>query len=178
MKVRPDPKTLFTKVIHILEEPNLSIHASTEFLHLVNVIALLDVAIGDGSPPQVPGSSKDAIHEFNKEVDKLAVVVKGMATEINDTGSANLLRAETKDLLESFLSRLAYTIRTKVKPRRDIFEDSKRVSQTGPKRNISKIDEYLARRAKDTELTLVHNMEEVDSARKLLQYQCGQDLTK
>ena len=174
----PDRIPLFNKIRKRLEGSDLTIHPSTDFLHLSTFITLLDVAIGDGNQPQIPGPFRDPIKEFNKEVDKLSTVLKGMAADINDTGSANLLRAETKDLLEVFLSRLAYTIRTKAKPRKDIFDGSKRLRKIRMKRNVGRMDEYLARQPENVDVESTHNTGETDNGSELLRYQWEQDLAK
>ena len=136
----------------------------------------LDIAIGDGAPPLISVASKDAIREFNKAVDRLAIILKGMAADINDTGSANLARAEAKDLLESFLSRLAYTVRTKPKPRKDVFDSFARMSSV--KRAVGRIDDFLVRRPKDTESEVTREIDIPNNDSELLKYQWDQDLAK
>ena len=138
----------------------------------------LDIAVGDGAPPFTSAASGDIIKEFNKEVDRLAIILKGMAADINDTGSANLARAEAKDLLETFLSRLTYTIRTKPKPRNDIFESFTRVSKYNVKRSRGTMDNFLVRRPQDAELETIGDIEVPDNDSELLQYQWERDLAK
>ena len=162
-----------------MEDSDLKIHPGADFRHLSTSIVFLDVAIGDGAPPLKSASSKSVIGEFNKDVDRLAVILRGMAADVNDTGSANLARAEAKDLLEAFLSRLAYTIRTKPKPRKDIFDSSKRLSKSNMKLNVGRMDDYLVKQPKEAEPGNIPNLElQDDNDSELLRYQWEQNLAK
>lgn len=82
---------------------------------------ILDAAIADGGRP-VEFTSRSEQVAFNKSVDQLAESVRLTFTSIYDTGASHLSRTEAKAALQVLYWRLLYSVRTEVRPRKNIFD--------------------------------------------------------
>ena len=107
-----------------LDKSRFRISPTTNFPRITAMINVLDIAIGDGNPPD-SGAGPKAEEVFNQKVDYLADSIKSMFTRIIDTGASHMLRTQTKDALELLRYRLSWAVRTKPKPRYGIFDSHK-----------------------------------------------------
>ncbi|KAK4947894.1 hypothetical protein LTR10_013402 [Elasticomyces elasticus] len=82
---------------------------------------ILDTAIADGGRPAEFDSRAEEV-AFNKSVDKLAETVRLTFTSIIDTGASHLSRTEAKAALQTLYWRLLYSVRTEVRPKKNIFD--------------------------------------------------------
>jgi hypothetical protein len=85
---------------------------------------LLDVAISDGGRPASFASRADE-QAFNKSVDRLADAIKTIEVAINDPGASHMTRTEAKDDLRALQTRLLFSVRTEVRPKRHIFDGTR-----------------------------------------------------
>lgn len=100
-----------------------------DYASLRSISYILDVAIGDGGrPPSFPSRSEENV--FNRSVDRLADAVRATFIAIVDTGASHMSRTEAKDVLQALHFRLLYSVRTEVRPKKNIFD-----SKTGKTRD-------------------------------------------
>lgn len=111
------------QIARYLQKPQFTIRNDTEYDELAASISILSIGIDAGDPPAL---SSNASHEaaFNADVDLLSDRVKAMFTQIIDAGASHMRRTEAKAILEAFHSRLLYAVRTKGKPKTNLFGDS------------------------------------------------------
>lgn len=109
-------------IAHHLEGQQFIISNVTDYGELAATIGILSIAIDSGDLP----SSSYAPEEkaFNRDVDSLALKIKTMFTDINDTGGSHIGRTEAKEVLEVFQHWLSYGVRTKPPPKQCLFGDS------------------------------------------------------
>lgn len=103
---------------------NTTRHKSSDPLDYVSLRSLahiLDVAISDGGRPPSFSSRADEI-AFNRSVDRLADAVRSTFISIVDTGASHMSRTEAKDVLQALHWRLLYSVRTEVRPKKNIFD--------------------------------------------------------
>jgi len=103
---------------------NTTRHKSSDPLDYVSLRSLahiLDVAIGDGGRSPSFSSRADEI-AFNRSVDRLADAVRATFISIVDTGASHMSRTEAKDVLQALYWRLLYSVRTEVRPKKNIFD--------------------------------------------------------
>ncbi|CAO1598871.1 hypothetical protein XANCAGTX0491_002625 [Xanthoria calcicola] len=106
-----------------LRQPRFVVNNETDYPGLAAAVAILAIGLDNGDPP--PGdASKEAITAFNNDLDMLAQRIKGMFTQIVDTGASHMRRTEAKEVLESFHSCLVFAVRTRQKPKGMMWEDS------------------------------------------------------
>lgn len=113
-----------TEIASELDKSRFCISPTANYPRITAMISVLDVAIGDGNPPDSRAGPK-AEEVFNQKVDYLADSIKSMFTRIIDTGASHMLRTQTKDALELLRYRLSWAVRTKPKPRHGIFDSHK-----------------------------------------------------
>lgn len=91
---------------------------------------ILDIAIADGQPdlllPHDPSSPRrthsDREKLFNEFVDDLADLLHDRASQIQDSGASHLSRSILKDAIQALHGRLIYSVRTRKKRRRHVFD--------------------------------------------------------
>ena len=110
----------FKKIILQLKKPQFTIARDTDYAKLAAMMGLLDIGLDDGDPPD-SSLDPDLENGYNRKVEKLARVIRGMFTKIVDSGASHMSRTEAKDSLEAFHSRIIYAIRTKPKAKRLLF---------------------------------------------------------
>lgn len=112
------PPDLFSirKIIAQLRKPEYLIGTNTDYLQLAAAIAILDIGLDDGDPPNF-ALDLGLEEKFNEKIDRLAEVVKGIVSRIADAGASFMTRTEAKDGLEAFHNRLVYAVRTKPRPK-------------------------------------------------------------
>ncbi len=109
-------------ITRYLSQPRFIINSETNYPGLAAAIAILAIGLDNGDPPPTE-ATKETITAFNNDVDMLAQRIKGMFTQIVDTGASQMRRTEAKEVLESFHSCLVYAVRTKQKPKGMMWED-------------------------------------------------------
>ena len=142
---------LLSAIAQLLREPQFLVNYNTDYSELAASIAVLDIGLDDGN---VPCSMVLPEHEseFNKDIDKLAKILKAMFTRIIDTGASHMLRTQAKDVLEALHSRLTFAARTKPRPKKGLFGDSRQEPiKGGESRNYWK--KFLAMRRENVHLT-------------------------
>ncbi|MCJ1285224.1 hypothetical protein MMC26_004563 [Xylographa opegraphella] len=110
-------------IIAQLRKPEYSIGINTDYVQLAANIAILDIGLDDGDPPDF-AVDLDPDTIFNGKVDKLAEVVKDILSKIADAGASFMTRTEAKDGLEAFYNRIVYAVRTKPRPKNSHFGTS------------------------------------------------------
>ncbi|KAL8802374.1 MAG: hypothetical protein Q9182_003864 [Xanthomendoza sp. 2 TL-2023] len=120
-KLREDLADMKTITRH-LGKSRFTVNTETDYSALAASIAALAIGLDDGDPPSAD-ASKEAVAAFNHDLDKLAQRIKGMFTQIVDTGASHMKRTEAKEVLESFHSCLVYAVRTKQKPKGMMWGD-------------------------------------------------------
>jgi hypothetical protein len=116
---RPDEVVTMRGAIKRLDKDDFSIGPNTDFTELKAVIILLDIAIDDGS--FAPTGDLEGERRFNSEVDELALKLRGIWRKINDSGM-RLARTEAKSVIEWVQQRLSHAVRTKKKPKKNVFD--------------------------------------------------------
>ncbi|KAL8998975.1 MAG: hypothetical protein Q9169_002081 [Polycauliona sp. 2 TL-2023] len=105
-----------------LRQPRFAVNNGTDYPNLAASVSILAIGLDNGDPPPAE-ASKEAIVAFNEDLDMLAQRIKGMFTQIVDTGASHMRRTEAKEVLESFHSCLVYAVRTKQKSKGRMWED-------------------------------------------------------
>ncbi|KAL8670958.1 MAG: hypothetical protein Q9168_004525 [Polycauliona sp. 1 TL-2023] len=109
-------------ITQYLRQPRFVVNSGTDYPGLAAAVSILAIGLDNGDPPPAE-AGKEAIAAFNDDLDLLAQRIKGMFTQIVDTGASHMRRTEAKEVLESFHSCLVYAVRTKQKPKGMMWED-------------------------------------------------------
>lgn len=117
---------LDTLTSHITQSPSFDTRrrrgpSTLDYIALRSLTAILDVAISDGGRPAT-FLSRAAEQLFNRSVDHLADAIKATFVSIIDSGASHMSRTEAKDVLHALHWRLLYSVRTEVRPKRNIFD--------------------------------------------------------
>ncbi|MCJ1397508.1 hypothetical protein MMC11_000701 [Xylographa trunciseda] len=118
------------KTIAQLRKPEYLIGTNTDYPQLAAAIAILDIGLDDGDPPDF-ALDLDLEEKFNEKIDRLAEVLKAIVSKIADAGASFMSRTEAKDGLEAFHNRLVYAVRTKPRPKNLHFGKSNISSGNG-----------------------------------------------
>lgn len=113
------PNVILEKAIERLDEPDFVVRADTDFLDLRAGVAMLDIAIDDGSTATFENANDEK--QFNMLVDQLAYQLQKIWASINDSG-LKLARTEAKSVVEWVQQRLQYSVRTHKKMKESIFD--------------------------------------------------------
>jgi hypothetical protein len=111
---------------HVLTSPSFDTRRRhdaepIDYIALRARTAILDIAISDGGKRASYADHADE-QAFNKSVDRLADAIQTIETAISDPGASHMTRTEAKDDLRALHARLLYSVRTKVRPKRHIFD--------------------------------------------------------
>ncbi|KAL8701263.1 MAG: hypothetical protein Q9224_000585, partial [Gallowayella concinna] len=79
-----------------LGESHFIVNTETDYSALAASIATLAIGLDDGDPPPMDAST-EAIATFNNDLDRLALRIKAMFTQIVDTGASHMKRTEAKE---------------------------------------------------------------------------------
>ena len=124
------PQDTFLNISEVTGElrrrPEYKIDGGTDYSDLAALISMLDIAIGNGMTwsQSSPPTTTQAERLFNQDIDTLAATIKLMFTQIIDTGASHMTRTEAKEVLNRVYYRMIYAVRTKQKPKQDIFSSS------------------------------------------------------
>ena len=155
--------------------PAFSISETTNYALLNSLIEVLDFAIGAGfsdfefhgpactvQPSETPSGifatkqtrmpPEEAA--FNAQIDALASQLRLMSSSIRDAGTSHLKRTEAKSAIERLVVRLEFSVRTKPRPRKNIFGgrfggESKKMLNGFAKKEVNVIDENTIAGAED-----------------------------
>lgn len=102
-----------------LRADEFTINAQTDYYDLTAMIRLLDITVNDGlsnayNPP-------DAHTDFDTDIDNLAQRLKEIWQGISTSGAGYISRLEAKTTLKSVQERLTHTVRSRPKPKTDIY---------------------------------------------------------
>ena len=106
------------------QDSRLAISKTTDYANIAAMMGILSISIDCGNPPAALLGAQ-AEKAFNDDVDDLALKIKTLFTQINDTGVSHMKRTEAKEILEAFHSKLQFAIRTEPPPKKTMFGDSK-----------------------------------------------------
>ncbi|KAL9086796.1 MAG: hypothetical protein Q9165_006943 [Trypethelium subeluteriae] len=107
-------------VDHLRTSPLYDPNPQTDYTNLGALVSILDISIGFGFV-SLPFSSKDAEADFNRSIDVLSQQVTALHNGIIDTGASHMKRTEAKNALERLKYRLEFSVRTKPKPKKNVF---------------------------------------------------------
>jgi hypothetical protein len=126
-----------------LHEEQFDVDDDSDYVEITALVSILDIAIDNGAPRT---SFKSPAEEkaFNHQVDSLARVVKGILSSIVDTGASFISRTEAKETLEGVYNRLLFGVRTKEKPKAQIFLGTDEDALSRPQTDF--ISTFLARK--------------------------------
>lgn len=93
----------------------------TDYTALKARLSILDAAIADGYPP-VMFSSPAEEKEFNDTVDVLCNRLHSLFVSIADSGASHMRRTECKDALQALEFRVLFTVRTKPRKKKHVFD--------------------------------------------------------
>lgn len=127
-------------LMHFRTAPHFAISEGTDYLLLLQLTNLIDIAIDAGFSPNVAaffsptqptsqlglktpaaGSLSEDKKAFNAQIDALTNHIRAMASRIRDAGATHLRRTEAKSALERVAVRLEHSVRTRPKPRKGVF---------------------------------------------------------
>lgn len=93
-----------------------------DYRSLTASISMLDIGVAGGftrADASQDGNESEA--EFNANVDDLSQEIHRMFTRIRDVGASDLARTESKAALEKLMYRLDYGVRTRLKPKKNVY---------------------------------------------------------
>ncbi len=106
-----------------LRRLGVSNKSETDYVELSAKIAILDMAV-DICLPSPDTLDKAQEESFNGKVDELAYEVKALFSNIPDAGAGHITRTEAKEVINRVHYRIAYGVRTKPKPKRNLFDSA------------------------------------------------------
>lgn len=113
------------KFIDRLEDRDFDTDAQTEYRELAALISLLDIALDDGRSLDFDLKDAGRAERFDKKVDDLAGIIKGIMSSIGNPGAAFISRIEAKEVLELVSQRISDTLRSKPKAKITVFDRKK-----------------------------------------------------
>lgn len=121
-KPHPGKPPLVALLNHIFTSPTFRITPETDFETLAASVALLDTIISSGHPPPLHTRADENI--FNAQVDELADKIRDLFTSIADAGASHMKKTEAKDTLQALHNRILFAIRTRVRRKKHVFDNS------------------------------------------------------
>jgi hypothetical protein len=113
------------KFIDRLEDHDFDTNAQTDYRELAALISLLDIALDDGRSLDLDLKDSENAERFDRNVDDLAGIIKGIMNSIGNPGAAFISRIEAKEVLELVSQRISDTLRTKPKAKITVFDRKK-----------------------------------------------------
>src|SRR4051794_39622417 len=104
-----DPFEIFTLACNKLREELFDVNDDSNYVEITALISILDIAIDNGAS-RTSFKSPTEEKAFNRQVDSLARVIKGILSRIIDTGASFISRTETKEALDGVYNRLLYGV--------------------------------------------------------------------
>lgn len=97
------------------------IDIDTDYVELAALISILDIGLDNGLSCSSP-LTKQEEDDFNLNVDELAREIRAIFVQIKDTGASHMTRTEAKEVLNRVYYRVVFGVRTKRKPRKNLFQ--------------------------------------------------------
>ncbi|BDD61590.1 hypothetical protein MAP00_006631 [Monascus purpureus] len=113
-----------------------------DYEELGAITTLLNIAINPESL-KLSLTTKMDEDRFNEEVDKLADRIKRIFISIEDSGASHLRRTQAKEGLEALHYRIVYSLRTKPRPKKNLFGTYGRDDWQAMSRSSSFMEKYL-----------------------------------
>ena len=113
------------KFIGRLEDQDFDTGSQTDYRELAALIQLLNIALDDG---RSIGQNLEDAHtaiRYDKAIDELAGMIKGVMNSIGNPGAAFISRIEAKEVLELVSQRISDTLRSKPKAKITVFDPAK-----------------------------------------------------
>ena len=110
-------------VTHLRSSPLYELSPTTNYADLGAFVSILDIAINSGFM-LLAFPSKEREAEFNQGIDALSQQITTFHNSIFDTGASHMKRTEAKNALERLKYRLEFSVRTRPKPKKNVFGDS------------------------------------------------------
>lgn len=110
-------------ILHRLSKPPFTITAKTDYASLSALVMFLDALVDSGFS-SFPFRDNEEEKVFNENVDALARQLRNLSGRIIDCGASHMRRTECKVVLDRLVYRLEFAVRTRVKPRRNLFGGS------------------------------------------------------
>ena len=99
-----------------LNKKRFVINIETNYADLAASVAILSTGLDNADPPPTE-ASKELHASFNDRVDILVEKIRAMSNQVIDTGAAHRKRTDAKEVLESLLASLLFSVRTDQKPK-------------------------------------------------------------
>ncbi|KAI9711505.1 MAG: hypothetical protein M1820_002068 [Bogoriella megaspora] len=117
-----DPLLPTWTIRHLQKSPNFDINPGTSYPTLHALTSILDIAISGGFT-HLPIKAPPIQADFNQGIDEIANEVTRVHNRIVDTGASHMKRTEAKNALERLKYRLEFAVRTKRRPKKNVFGD-------------------------------------------------------
>lgn len=130
------------KFLDRLDDHEFDTGAETDYRELAALISLLDIALDDGRSLGLDLKDAETADRFDKNVDDLAGIIKGIMNSIGNPGAAFISRIEAKEVLELVCQRISDTLRSKPKAKITVFDRKKHEEK--PKENLDKEKNFMA----------------------------------
>jgi hypothetical protein len=128
------------KFIDRLEDHDFDTDSQTDYRELAALISLLGIAIDDGRSLDLDLEDAETAQRFDKKIDELAGIIKGIMNSIGNPGAAFISRIEAKEVMELVSQRISDTLRSKPKAKITVF-DPKKLEE---KNNLDKEKKFMA----------------------------------
>jgi len=123
----------------IRSKSDLSSPASFSILN--HLTTILDATIANGHPPQTFADRVDE-QAFNTRIDTLADHIQALFVSIADSGASHMRRTEAKDTLQALHYRLLFSVRTRSRRKKHVFDASGKFKDgKGRLRDASQVEE-------------------------------------
>ena len=100
-------------------------------------------------------SPKAREETFNAQIDAISVQISSLFARIVDAGAAHMARTEAKGVLERLMYRLDFGVRTRIRPRRDVYDSvldrMVKVGETQKRRSSGLMEGFLNGRGQKRE---------------------------
>lgn len=139
---RPEAAIDIRDLIDRMHRPDFIVGPKTDFVELKASVIFLDIAIDDG--PYTSTGNPDDEKRFNEDVDELALKLRDVWRKINDSGM-KLSRTEAKSVIDWVQQRLSYSVRTRRKPKTNVFDIQRRRGDESLSQQQDVLEKFLKR---------------------------------
>jgi len=105
-----------------LDSARFRISKDTDYAELDASLSILDIAVDNGRSDGVDIGNEHRELAFNRQIDELGACIKALWSAINDAGASFISRIDAKETMEEIRHRLIYTVRTRPKAKRSVFD--------------------------------------------------------
>ncbi|KAI5310173.1 hypothetical protein KEM55_000882 [Ascosphaera atra] len=97
-----------------------------DYYELASLTSIVDIAIDNARQTSEPFASQEEETKFNNEIDALADTIKGIFSNIRDSGATHMKRLEAKEKLQMLYYRVLYGVKTRPLKKKSIFMAKKK----------------------------------------------------